>query len=224
MSGAPDVAGIGAAWAQGDRMTGLQVAESADGLRLLRGICHDVGQELAVVQALARLAALEAGLPEEVRRRLETIGEHAAYVARMLSDSVEGIAVSTDFDLGELVSRMVADVRLRTRTRCEVVAGPLRVVANAILLRRAVVNLLDNAVRAAGPDGLVMARVLRDGDDAVIEIEDDGPGWGHVQPGSASLGLGVAHNCIAAHGGDLELGAGELGGALVRVRFAAGTG
>lgn len=196
------------------------VPESWDGLRVLRGVCHDVGQELAVVQALARLAALEAGLPERVRQQLETIGEHAAYVARMMSDSVEGVADTVEFDLTELVTRMVADIRLRTRTTCEVVAGPLRVVANPILLRRAVVNLLDNAVRAAGPDGLVLARVRRDGDLAVVEIEDDGPGWGHVRPGSASLGLGVAHNCVAAHEGDLELETGQLGGALVRLRLA----
>ncbi|TCN37661.1 histidine kinase/DNA gyrase B/HSP90-like ATPase [Kribbella orskensis] len=196
--------------------------ESWDGLRSLRGVCHDVGQELAVVQALARLAALEAGLPEQVRRQLETIGEHAAYVARMMSDSVEGITDSAEFDLSELVSRMVADIRLRTQATCRVVASPVRVVANPILLRRAVVNLLDNAVRAAGPDGLVLARVLRDGDNAVVEIEDDGPGWGQVGPGLASLGLGVAHNCVAEHGGDLELETGQLGGALVRLRVAAG--
>ncbi|TDO34244.1 histidine kinase/DNA gyrase B/HSP90-like ATPase [Kribbella sp. VKM Ac-2527] len=203
-----------------DREDDPRAAESWDGLRLLRGICHDVGQELAVVQALARLAALEVGSPERVRQRLETIGEHAAYVARMMSDSVEGFADIAEFDLAELVTRMVADTRLRTQTRCEVVAGPLRVVADPILLRRAVVNLLDNAVRAAGPDGTVRARVLRDGGLAVVEIEDDGPGWGHVRPGVASLGLGVAHSCVAAHGGDLELGAGRLGGALVRLRLA----
>jgi K+-sensing histidine kinase KdpD len=205
---------------QRDPESDLRATESWDGLRLLRGVCHDVGQELAVVQALARLAALEAGIPERVRQRLETIGEHAAYVARMMSDSVEGFADSAEFDLAELVTRMVADVRLRTQTTCEVVADPLRVVADPILLRRAVVNLLDNAVRAAGPDGRVVARVLRDGDLAVVEIEDDGPGWGHVRPGIASLGLGVAHNCVAAHGGALDLETGWLGGALVRLRLA----
>jgi signal transduction histidine kinase len=187
---------------------------------VLRGVCHDVGQELAVVQALARLAALETGLPELVRQRLQEIGEHAAYVGQMMRDSVEGITDRAEFDLAELVTRMVADIRLRTQTACEVEASPLRVLADPILVRRAVVNLLDNAVRAAGPDGLVRTRVVRDGDQAVVEIEDDGPGWGHVRPGIASLGLGVAHNCVSAHGGDLELETGQLGGALVRLRFA----
>jgi signal transduction histidine kinase len=113
----------------------------------------------------------------------------------------------------------VADVRLRTQADCAVDARPLRVVADPILVRRAVVNLLDNAVRAAGPGGLVQARVRCDGDLVVVEIEDDGPGWGHVPPGTASLGLGVANNCVGAHGGDLELETGQLGGALVRMRF-----
>jgi signal transduction histidine kinase len=101
-----------------------------------------------------------------------------------------------------------------------VAAGPLRVKADPILLRRALVNLLDNAIRAAGPDGLVQVRVLCEEDLAVVEIEDDGPGWGHVGPGIGSLGLGVARTCVAAHDGDLELETGLLGGALVRLRLA----
>jgi signal transduction histidine kinase len=148
------------------------------------------------------------------------IGEHAAYVARMMSETIEGFAQTAEFDLGELVTRTVAYTSLRTQTKYEVTAGPLQVVADPLLLRRAIVNLLDNAVRAAGPDGLVLVRVVREGDLAVVEIEDDGPGWGHVVPGVASLGLGVAQNCAVAHDGKLELATSRLGGALVRLRLA----
>jgi signal transduction histidine kinase len=219
-SGPAGVGNMSGTDTQSDRGDDRRPIDPWDGLRLLRGLCHDVGQELAVVQALARLAALDAGSPERVRQRLQTIGEHAAYVARMMSDTIEGFADSTEFDLAELVTRTVADTSLRTQTKCEVAARPLRVVADAILFRRALVNLLDNAIRAAGPGGLVQVRVLREGDLAVVEIEDDGPGWGHVGPGIASLGLSVARACVAAHDGDLELETGNLGGALVRLRLA----
>jgi signal transduction histidine kinase len=205
---------------QGDRGDDQERIDSWEGLRLVRGVCHDVGQELAVVQALARLAAVEVGSPERVRRRLEMIGEHAAYVARMMADTIEGLAQTTEFDLGELVARTVAHTSLRTPTRCEVTVRPLQVVADPVLVRRAIVNLLDNAVRAAGPEGLVVVRVRREGDLAVVEIEDNGPGWGHVVPGVASLGLSVAENCAIAHDGELELATGRLGGALVRLRLA----
>jgi K+-sensing histidine kinase KdpD len=220
-------AGVGMAWG-GDMDVsevhslsdfGRRTPDDSDGLRSLRGICHDVGQELAVVQALARLTMIEEDLPDRARERLETIGEHAAYVAQMVRDSVVGVMDCTEFDLAELVRRTVGDVRLWTPTNCVLEANPLPVVADAILLRRAVVNLLVNAVRAAGPDGLLLARVRREGDLAIVEIEDDGPGWGHGPAGIASLGLGVAHSCVAAHAGDLDLETGQLGGALVRLRF-----
>jgi two-component system sensor histidine kinase PhoQ len=96
-------------------------------------------------------------------------------------------------------------------------------------------NLLDNAYKycagrlrvAAGSTGHGSVRRLE------ISIEDDGPGiepamidtvlqrgrrMDESVPGHG-IGLSMAREIIALYGGELDIGVGSLGGALVRVRF-----
>ncbi len=62
---------------------------------------------------------------------------------------------------------------------------------------------------------------------AVIEVEDDGPGWpgqavvrrGESGAGSTGLGLDIVDRTARAGGGRLELGSGARGGALVRIEL-----
>jgi signal transduction histidine kinase len=93
-------------------------------------------------------------------------------------------------------------------------------------------NLMDNAYKWTRTRIVIAARV--EGDRAVIEIEDDGPG---VSPGEveailqpayridtsqsgSGLGLAISNDLVRAYGGELEVGRSEtLGGLLVRMRL-----
>ena len=107
-------------------------------------------------------------------------------------------------------------------------------------------NLVDNAVRAAGPGGAVEATVHRLGEWACVDVLDSGPGVpeaereriferlvrldvgrrqpDHQQPeGGSGLGLAIARGYARAHGGDvrcLEPPPGA-GGALFRLALPA---
>ncbi len=173
---------------------------------LLRGVCHDVAQELAVIQVLGGLVArATAGLPDDVRRRLDEMS-----------------TCSVNVDLTEIVVQAAADIRLRSRASCRVVGRPVQLLADVVLLRRAVINLLDNAVRAAGPAGVVVARVRPSRTGAVIQVDDSGPGLGNAPRGRASLGLGIVRECADAHRGSLVFGTSPLGGARVQLVLRAG--
>jgi signal transduction histidine kinase len=193
--------------------------ESGVRLQQLRRLCHDVGQELAVIQALVDLAGMEPKLPERSLRRLEQISARAEFITQMTQQFLGATAAWVEIDLAQLVAGAIEDVQLRTDTRCRLEARPGRLIADPVMLRRAVVNMLDNAVRAAGPDGSVTARTGLDGGQALIEVEDTGPGFGHGAPGLASLGLGVVRDCAVRHGGEVATGAGESMGALVCLRL-----
>src|SRR5690606_24142513 len=95
-------------------------------------------------------------------------------------------------------------------------------------LRRLFTNLLDNAVKFGGA---ARVRVLREGDHAVVEIDDDGPGIPASdgervfepfyrrepsrsrQTGGIGLGLAVVRSIARGHGGDVVL-ANRLGRGL----------
>jgi signal transduction histidine kinase len=192
---------------------------TAAGVQQLRRLCHDVSQELAVVQALVDLAGTESNLPERLLARLEQISARADFILQMTRQLLEGPAASVEVDVARLVARAIEDVQLRTDTSCRLEAAPAGVIADPVMVRRAVVNMLDNAVRAAGPAGSVTVRTRLDGDQAVIAVEDTGPGFGRADPGLASLGLGVVRDCAVRHGGEVATGAGASGGALVCLRL-----
>ncbi|MFG2013474.1 sensor histidine kinase [Actinomadura geliboluensis] len=104
-------------------------------------------------------------------------------------------------------------------------------------LARVVGNLLDNAQRHA--DAAVRLSLREEAGSAVLRVADDGPG---VPPadreriferfvrlddarsrdeGGAGLGLAIARDLVAAHGGSLTVGEAPGGGALFEVRLPA---
>jgi two-component system sensor histidine kinase TctE len=88
------------------------------------------------------------------------------------------------------------------------------------LLRELVVNLVDNALRYTPPGGLVTARVARNGDEVVLQVEDNGPGipdaakekvferfYRGPEPDNEGTGLGLAivREIVASHDGRIKL-------------------
>lgn len=95
-------------------------------------------------------------------------------------------------------------------------------------------NLLDNAVRAAGPGGKVKVRSRLSDDGVVIEVGDNGAGVPEVDLGrlfepfyttrpagkGTGLGLSIARDIVAEHGGSIRVDDDpELGGARFTVRL-----
>ena len=95
-----------------------------------------------------------------------------------------------------------------------------------VLIGQVLVNLLDNALRHSSEEGVIMVRVVREGDHVGIVVDDDGPG---VAPGDreivfnrfvqtdtggrAGLGLTIARTFVLAHGGRIWCDEAPGGGA-----------
>ena len=111
---------------------------------------------------------------------------------------------------------------------------PAIVSGDSVRLRQLIVILVDNAVRHSPRGGAVRVRVRNDAPEAVVEVEDDGPGirledmprvferfW--RAPGAAGggtgLGLAIAKSIVDLHEGRITVTNRPEGGARFSVRL-----
>lgn len=142
-------------------------------------------------------------------------------------------------DVGGLVGRVAADWRGRADAagaRLEVdapAAGELTAELDPEALGRALHRLLENALQHGAAGGVVTlsARPAADRRELELAVGDAGPGFRpddlpratsplfSRQPGGAGLGLAVAERIAELHGGRLELGRSDRGGARVSLHL-----
>ncbi|TMR08302.1 HAMP domain-containing protein [Nonomuraea turkmeniaca] len=135
-------------------------------------------------------------------------------------------------DLGQLVEEEIALRHFRLPVTTDVEPG-LHVEGNRLRLGRLLTNLLSNADRYG--DSRIRVSVTGQADQAVVEVQDDGPGipedmrervferftrLDHTRSwdtGGSGLGLPIARDIATAHGGTLE--AGDAPGARLILRL-----
>lgn len=189
-----------------------------------RRLDHDVLHELSTIVLLASLLRDSDELGAENRHRVGMLINEAKWLRTLVqSYCPEAVDALTTQDQPQLIrldwmiSRLATSTRTHVSTRIAVDALPAMVHANAIELGRAVRNILWNAVEAAGPTGHVAIRISTSGTTAILEVEDDGPGFGAVASSSMSLGLDIVRRVAKSSGGQLEISGGDLGGCSVRL-------
>jgi signal transduction histidine kinase len=195
----------------------------------VREVCHDLRQPVAAILMLASAAELRPDVPERVRDVLGEImsqtEEISATVRQFLDDAkqgVDGLGAPVPCNVAGLAAESVERWRATFDGALDLAAAedPLHVTVDPVLFKRALGNVLSNGTRAAGDTGRVQVTVRRfetaEGERAVIEVDDSGPGFGNI-PSGHGLGLAVVRRTIEAAGGSVELAEGPLGGALVRL-------
>lgn len=140
----------------------------------------------------------------------------------------------TPLELSSLLESL-CDEMAETGAATEVESGEKVVLeGDPMALRRLFSNLLENAVKFGGR---ARTRVFRDAANAVVEIEDDGPGIPPAdrekvfepfyrrepsrsrQTGGIGLGLAVVRSIARGHGGDVDLVNRAGGGLTARVQL-----
>lgn len=190
---------------------------SADQPLLARQLCHDLRQPLTVIAAIIEGLDAEPGLSVTGRQRLEQLLEQTERLSQFVAGGLTAphlVAV----DLQRVVDGVA-------RSRSVTFDGTLQVVGcdhpvvlgDAVLLDRALTNVLDNACRAAGPDGVVRVALWSGPDGVHVDVDDDGPGLGHSVQRGHGLGLLIAQSVLDQHGGTLQTAPGRLEGTRVRL-------
>lgn len=208
---------------------------------------HQLRTPLTAIRSVGEVGLREAKAPNEYQEIIGSMLEEADRLASlvdallMLSRWESGRAPRTPatIDLGEVaraVASQLAVLAEERRIAMDVdVTAPSRVSADAVMLRSAVMNVVDNAIRFT-PEGR-RVRVWTRSDETLhcLVVDDEGPGipedqrarvlerFYHVEgaavekgtrPG-AGLGLAIADWALRANHGRIAIEANDAGGARV---------
>jgi signal transduction histidine kinase len=188
--------------------------ESEESVQLLR-LCHDLRQYVAAGLLLSEIARDES--TEGIQHRLALINQQFTSIAELIAGECDGTHHKGVVNLTQLVGECAEVVRITHRVSVATeAAGRALAYGDKALLRRAISNILDNAARAAGTAGRVGVRVGVSGDDAFLEVSDDGAGFGGITHGTGH-GLQLVAAAVRASRGRLEISSGPGPGTTVRL-------
>jgi signal transduction histidine kinase len=216
--------------------------------RFMADASHELRTPIAILRGEADVALAQPERPtSEYRESLQVLRDEA----RRLSQIVENLftlaradagnypLTRTQFYLDELLEECVRaarslaaakNIRLELQSEEELLMD-----ADEALIRRMVLNLIDNAIKFSAPGGHVSVKARRDGSRYVVAVEDTGAGIpADLQPRvferffradkarthqndggtGAGLGLAISRWIAEAHHGELKLGSSNEKGSV----------
>ena len=205
-------------------------------------LAHELRNPLAPIRQAIQIAHSRAVTEAQLRWSHDVIERQVSHMARLLDDLLDVSRITrgklevrkTEAELSPIVeagiemARPLIDQRHHTlkidftRDPCPLQADPLR-------LAQVVCNLLTNAAKYTDAHGEIRLSTRREGDTAVLRVEDSGVGLSQeslgqifrmfVQIGSTldrtegglGIGLALAKGLVELHDGQIEAHSGGLG-------------
>ncbi len=210
----------------------------ADRTRVLAALGHDLRSPLTALRVRAEMVDDEEtrdGLVASVEE-MQTMVEATLTFARGLAENEP----PETRDLGGFLRDLADDMVTTPFELGPVPELQVRIRPNA--LRRALRNLIENAVRYGGDEAPVRVQAARAGDEFTITIDDKGPGIPEadlervfdpffrlersrsLETGGHGLGLSIARSIIRAHGGEVRLHNRPAGGLCAEIRIPLASG
>jgi two-component system sensor histidine kinase TctE len=201
--------------------------------RFIADAAHQMKTPLAGMRMQSELALRQVD-GDEIHRSLEQLAKSSESATRLVNQLLAlaraenqphaGLAFE-QVDLAQLARDTVHEwVQASFAHQIDLGFEPpdekIEIAGHPLMLREMLSNLIDNALRYTPPGGSVTVRVRRDGGDALVEVEDTGPGiapaerahvferfyriLGSSAPGSG-LGLAIVREIAQQHGAEIDI-------------------
>jgi signal transduction histidine kinase len=203
--------------------------------QLIGSIGHELRNPLGVIESSLYILRQRVGEDERSQKHVTRIGEQLGLANGIISallDMIRDRPLSRDKVLVDDVLASVlgaASPRAQVEVRGIDTLPPIE--ADAGQVRQVLMNLVQNADHAAGPEGKVWISGKVDGGYVEISVEDSGPGVDVetrrrlfeplITTKSKGIGLGLAlvKRIVVRHGGDVAYAPRSSGGARFVVRL-----
>lgn len=194
-------------------------------------LAHELRQPLSILTCAIEVLGGPDG-SARTTEAVEIMKRQTRHMSRLVEDVIgvaRGASGTTTMkrvrlDVREAIAEAATDANAASSARRLelLVAGPaepLWVNADRDRLRQVLSNLLGNAIKFTEPGGLIRLTAQRIGGGVTIRVSDTGRGLSQsdlacvfdrffqVRPGEGSglgLGMSIAHQIVAAHGGRIE--------------------
>jgi len=229
-----------------ERAQSAQVQAETESVRnsLLAAISHDMRTPLAVIGGAASgLADPDSRLDEPTRRELaQSIVAQTGQMTQLIGNVLDMTRlesgrqpprlewISIEEVIGAALHRLRQPLQ-RYPVSTDLAAAPALIRADPVLLEQLFFNLLENVVRHAPPGTSIGIHAQRDGNDLLLRVADDGPGFPEgVDPeqlfekfrrgrdetagGGVGLGLAICRAIAGAHHGEIHAERIPAGGAV----------
>jgi PAS domain S-box-containing protein len=223
----------------------LQSSKLASVGELVAGVAHELNNPLTVTMNLSSLLEEELdGQPAEDAAAIREQAERASRIVRgLLTFSRRAPAERVRVDVNRLVERVIRERRGALGGRAVEISAELApdlfpIDADPVQLEQVLTNLIQNSVQSLREEqgaGRVTVRTEQVDDTLKVTVSDNGPGihpdvlprifdpFVTTRPAGEGTGLGlsVSHGIVTGHGGTIEAGSPEDGGAEFIVRLPA---
>jgi signal transduction histidine kinase len=205
--------------------------------QLVGSIGHDLRNPLGVIETSLYILRGRVGQDERTVKHLDRIAEQLGIANGIISNLLDMIRnrplQKERVVLGEVVAGAAAAVKRPAGVSVAVegleVLPPVE--GDPVQLRQVFVNLLENAVYAASPEGAVAVRARAESSGVAVDVEDSGPGVDaatqrrlfepliSTKEKGIGLGLALVKRIAERHGGSVGYSDRPGGGARFTVRL-----
>lgn len=194
---------------------------------LAAGVAHEIKNPLNAIGITAQRLEREfepAENREEFHEMMRTMKSEVERVSNIINQflnfarprKIQTVNISSA-DLLKDVYNMFYSRSVKDNIKFELNSVNAGIKADSMLLKQALINIIQNAFEAVSPGGKIFVNSYTEGENLVISIKDDGPGieeenigrifnlYFTTKPSGSGMGLGIVNQVITEHNGSIKI-------------------